>query len=453
MPTIVGVRFKPTGKTYYFDPKGTQFKKGEGAIVETSRGAEFAIVVIENKEVPDSQIVGELKPVINKATQADITRNELNLQRKPEIMRIVREKIENHGLDMHLKDMDFSYDNSKMTFYYSADDRVDFRELVKDLGATLRTRVELRQIGIRDETKMLGGLGSCGRPCCCSSFLNGFERVSIKMAKVQGLSLNPVNISGLCGRLMCCLKYENEHYLETSKIMPKLNETVTTPDGDGKVEAIDALRRDVKVMFNDENGNVSIKTYNVTELNLTQVQMQGADIDDDEDDLADEELVAVEQLIEEKQFVEQMPKEKTRNQSKPHKEGGRQEKSGKTDKLEKEVNPDKQDKPDKQEKSEKQEKQRQSKRHFNHGSNPHSGNGNPIHGEQPNKKKDRLKKEHQKPTQKPQEAEGVEEEEKVNKINENQGDKKPHKKHRKHKHFNKNKGEKGVKESDATQGE
>ena len=236
MPTIVGVRFKPSGKTYYFDPRGVQFKSGEGAIVETSRGVEFAIVVIENKEVPDSQIVGELKPVRNKATQADVERYEQNLQRKPEIMRIVREKIENHGLDMHLKDMDFSYDNSKMTFYYSADDRVDFREVVKDLGATLRTRVELRQIGIRDETKMLGGLGSCGRPCCCNSFLNGFERVSIKMAKVQGLSLNPVNISGLCGRLMCCLKYENEHYLETSKIMPKLNETITTPDGEGKVD-------------------------------------------------------------------------------------------------------------------------------------------------------------------------------------------------------------------------
>ena len=279
MPTIVGVRFKPTGKTYYFDPCDIQFEVGEGAIVETSRGLEFSIVSIANKEVPDSQIVGELKPVKSKATKADFDRHEQNLQRKNEIMRIVREKIDAHGLDMHLKDMDFSYDNSKMTFYYSADDRVDFRDLVKDLGSALRVRVELRQIGIRDETKMLGGLGSCGRPCCCSSFLNGFERVSIKMAKVQGLSLNPVNISGLCGRLMCCLKYENEHYVETSKLMPKVNGIVKTPDGEGKVDSVDNLRRTVKVEYCDDTGMKTIKTYNLADLGFDASLQQGEDGD------------------------------------------------------------------------------------------------------------------------------------------------------------------------------
>lgn len=283
MPTIVGVKFKSTGKTYYFDPCGIQFKVGDGAIVETARGAEFAWVAIANKDVPDSQIVGELKPVKNKATQSDIDRFEKNLQRKPEIMRIVREKILAHGLDMHLKDMDFSYDNSKMTFYYSADDRVDFRELVKDLGSTLHTRVELRQIGIRDETKMLGGLGSCGRPCCCNSFLNGFERVSIKMAKIQGLPLNPVNISGLCGRLMCCLKYENEHYAETAKIMPKVNDIVKTPDGEGKVESVDLLRREVKVQYTDSNGMIALKTFKVKELDVVSAAAGEEDSVSDED--------------------------------------------------------------------------------------------------------------------------------------------------------------------------
>lgn len=287
MPTIVGVKFKSTGKTYYFDPCGIQFKVGDGAIVETARGTEFAWVAIANKDVPDSQIVGELKPVKNKARQADIDRYEKNIQRKAEIMRVVREKIAEHGLDMHLKDMDFSYDNSKMTFYYSADDRVDFRELVKDLGSTLRTRVELRQIGIRDETKMLGGLGSCGRPCCCSSFLNGFERVSIKMAKVQGLSLNPVNISGLCGRLMCCLKYENDHYVETAKIMPKVNDIVKTPDGEGKVEYVDLLRREVRVQYTDDNGMIALKAFKVKELDVLSSAAVEDDLNADEDTFDD----------------------------------------------------------------------------------------------------------------------------------------------------------------------
>ena len=309
MPTIVGVKFKPTGKTYYFDPKDIVFSKGDGVIVETARGAEYATVSLSNKEVPTSQIVGELKPVKCKATAADTERHEQNQKRKPEIMQIVRQRIEAHGLDMHLKDMEFSYDNSKMIFYYSADDRVDFRELVKDLGYTLKTRVELRQIGIRDETKMLGGLGSCGRPCCCSSFLNGFERVSIKMAKVQGLSLNPANISGLCGRLMCCLKYENDHYSETAKLMPKVNSTVDTPDGKGVVESLDLVRRNVKIKFTDADGGIVSKVFNVEELNVAPHEIE-------EDLSADEIPEDVEQLVDED--VKEEKTVKKPHNGKPH---------------------------------------------------------------------------------------------------------------------------------------
>ena len=421
MPTIVGVRFKPTGKTYYFDPKGIRFKSGEGAIVETSRGAEFATVVIENKEVPDSQIVGELKPVKNKATPADIERFEQNLSRKNEIMRIVREKIEAHGLDMHLKDMDFSYDNSKMTFYYAADDRVDFRELVKDLGATLRTRVELRQIGIRDETKMLGGLGSCGRPCCCSSFLNGFERVSIKMAKVQGLSLNPVNISGLCGRLMCCLKYENEHYLETSKLMPKVNDVIATPDGEGKVESVDLLRRNVKVQFSDENGAVVQKVFNITELNLGEKQVE--DFDDDDtvigESLFDED---VQDLTEQEPYAQDKPQEKTqdkprdkeKHQDKKHRQNSRKE----------------------HRQSNKEQKQTDAG-DASAGSDTPDANGEGAKRE--HKQKDRPRKERKQLPLKHTEqtsvdAEAVQEEGAADKASF-----KPHKRHKKHKNFNKNK--------------
>ena len=363
MPTIVGVRFKPTGKTYYFDPCGIQFKRNEGAIVETSRGLEFAIVVIENKEVPDSQIVGELKPVKQKATQQDILRHEQNMQRKAEVMRIVKEKIDAHGLDMHLKDMDFSYDNTKMTFYYSADDRVDFRELVKDLGATLHTRVELRQIGIRDETKMLGGLGSCGRPCCCSSFLNGFERVSIKMAKVQGLSLNPVNISGLCGRLMCCLKYENEHYVETTKLMPKVNEKVTTPDGEGNVEGVDLLKRTVKVQFSDESGSISVKVYDLQDLGVVN---NNDEVVDDDDIIEDAELIKLQDDV---TTTEEKQQQKPQHQK--NKKNNKQKDFAKKDAQKKEEKPIKKDKHENKEPVLSDNEQQGENRQQQHKNKPH----------------------------------------------------------------------------------
>ncbi len=266
MPTIVGIKFKTTGKVYYFDPLDIQFEVGEGAIVETARGVEYGTVSIANREMLDKHIVGTLKSVKSKATAADTEKHLKNLERKAEVMAKAREKIEARKLEMRLKDVDFTFDNSKIIFYFTAEGRVDFRELVKDLASLFHSRIELRQIGIRDETKMLGGLGSCGRACCCNAFLNDFERVSIKMAKTQGLSLNPAKISGLCGRLMCCLKYENDHYSETARLMPKQGSEITTPDGKATVENIDLLTRKIKARLNNDEGGFEIKTYDLSDI-------------------------------------------------------------------------------------------------------------------------------------------------------------------------------------------
>ncbi len=261
MPTIVGVKFKSTGKSYFFDPTKIDFCVGDGVIVETARGVEYGIISIANKEVSRKNIVGELKPVKRKATEKDTEHYRKNLEQKASIMQRAKQKIDDHKLDMHLKDIDLTFDNSKIVFYFTAEGRVDFRDLVKDLAAMFHARIELRQIGIRDETKMLGGLGSCGRPCCCNAFLNDFERVSIKMAKNQGLSLNPAKISGLCGRLMCCLKYENAHYAETLKLMPKVGSIVTTPKGKATVESVDLLKRTIKTKLSDVDGIAEVDVY------------------------------------------------------------------------------------------------------------------------------------------------------------------------------------------------
>ena len=242
MPEIIGVKFRTVGKVYYFAPNDIAFEVGDGAIVETARGLEYGDVVTANKEVPQSEIVGTLKPVVRKANAKDKEKHLKNEKRKTECMVKAREKIEERKLDMKLKDVEFTFDGSKIIFYFSSESRVDFRELVKDLASIFHARIELRQIGIRDETKMLGGLGPCGRACCCNQFLKDFERVSIKMAKTQGLSLNPAKISGLCGRLMCCLKYENNHYPETARLMPKVGSEVVTPDGRARVESVNPTR-------------------------------------------------------------------------------------------------------------------------------------------------------------------------------------------------------------------
>lgn len=247
MIEVIGVRFKEVGKIYYFSPGGQKIEEGTKVIVETARGVECGDVVISNREIPDNNIVSPLKSIIRVASKADLKVIENNKQREAEIMKVFIQKIADHKLDMKAIDIDCTFDGSKILFYFTAENRVDFRELVKDLAGVYRTRIELRQIGVRDEAKMLGGLGICGRKFCCSSFLGEFQPVSIKMAKEQSLSLNPTKISGTCGRLMCCLKYEQDCYEDLLKITPKVGAYVETAEGKGTVEDANILTGVLKV--------------------------------------------------------------------------------------------------------------------------------------------------------------------------------------------------------------
>ncbi len=244
---VVGVRFKKVGKIYYFDPENNQYSYGQNVIVETSRGIEFGMVVIPNRDVNDDTIVPPLKPIIRVANSEDIEKNKENKEKSQEAFQICKEKIKAHKLDMRLISSELTFDNSKLIFYFTADGRIDFRDLVKDLAAIFKTRIELRQIGVRDEAKYLNGIGICGRTLCCSTFLGDFHPVSIKMAKDQGLSLNPTKISGVCGRLMCCLKYEQNVYEELLKKLPKEGDLVETPDGQGEVLSVNVLKQTLKV--------------------------------------------------------------------------------------------------------------------------------------------------------------------------------------------------------------
>ena len=231
MVKVAGIKFKSAGKVYYFDPGELDLKAGDNVIVESARGIEFGMVACDVKEVPESEIVPPLKPVIRVADEADVKKHEENLAKKEKALAICQEKIDKHKLEMKLVDVEYTFDNSKIVFYFTADGRVDFRELVKDLASVFRTRIELRQIGVRDETKMMGGIGCCGRDLCCHSWMPDFNMVSIKMAKTQNLSLNPIKISGICGRLMCCLQFENDVYAELKIGMPDVGERVMTDDG------------------------------------------------------------------------------------------------------------------------------------------------------------------------------------------------------------------------------
>lgn len=247
MVKIIGVRFKSIGKIYYFDPNGLDIKLGDSVIVETARGIECGEVVIDDREIDENEFTSPIKPVIRIATVQDFDVIEKNKKKEQDAFKICEEKIEKHGLKMNLIDVECTFDNNKMLFYFTAENRVDFRELVKDLAAVFRTRIELRQIGVRDEAKKLGGLGICGQPFCCSRFLGEFQPVSIKMAKEQSLSLNPTKISGTCGRLMCCLKYEQESYEELLKVTPKVGAVVKTADGRGIVEDVNLLTGKLRV--------------------------------------------------------------------------------------------------------------------------------------------------------------------------------------------------------------
>lgn len=260
MTEVIGIRFKSVGKVYYFDPSHIKFSIGDRAIVETARGIECGEVVMASREVEDDSIVKPLKSVIRSATAEDVAKVEDNLRKEKEAFRICLKKIAEHELDMKLIDVEYTFDNNKVLFYFTADGRVDFRDLVKDLASIFRTRIELRQIGVRDEAKMLGGLGICGKPFCCSTFLGDFQPVSIKMAKEQSLSLNPAKISGTCGRLMCCLKYEQEAYEDLLRHTPKIGAYVSTQDGNGTVEDVNLLIGMLKVRL-EASPDVPPKQY------------------------------------------------------------------------------------------------------------------------------------------------------------------------------------------------
>lgn len=265
MYKVIGVRFKKAGKIYYFDPQSFSFEKDDHVIVETARGIEFGKVVVPIKEVDEHDVVLPLKQVVRPATSRDKMQVEENHVESIRALELGSEKITEHDLDMKLVDVEYTFDRNKIIFYFTAEGRVDFRDLVKDLAAVFRTRIELRQIGVRDEAKMLGGIGPCGRMLCCSTFLGDFEPVSIKMAKDQNLSLNPTKISGLCGRLMCCLKYENDNYEEAKEMMPDVGTSIMTPDGEGRVVGLNLLERILQVEIPDQE---RILEYSVEELSL-----------------------------------------------------------------------------------------------------------------------------------------------------------------------------------------
>ncbi len=267
MANIIGVRFKKPGKIYFFDPDGIEIEQGEHVIVETAMGKEYGEVAIANRNIPDNKLVKPLKKIIRVATNKDKKQHEENKEKEKEALKICEKKIKEHGLDMKLTDVEYKFDRSKLLFFFKADGRIDFRDLVKDLAAIFKTRIELRQIGVRDEVKNLGGNGMCGRELCCCSFLGNFETVSIKMAKEQNISLNPSKISGNCGRLMCCLKYEQEVYEEKLKRLPKVGAIVKTEDGEGEVCGVETLKEIVKVKFHDEE-DTFFKKYNSKDVKI-----------------------------------------------------------------------------------------------------------------------------------------------------------------------------------------
>lgn len=267
MVKVIGVRFRNAGKIYYFDPAGMDINAGDHVIVETARGIEFGIVVLGCRQVEDSKVIQPLKSVIRMATAEDENVENNNKKKEKEAFKICQEKIAKHGLQMKLIDAEYTFDNNKVLFYFTADGRVDFRELVKDLAAVFKTRIELRQVGVRDETKIVGGIGICGRSLCCHSYLSEFIPVSIKMAKEQNLSLNPTKISGVCGRLMCCLKNEEETYEYLNSKLPNVGDYVTTNDGlKGEVQSVSVLRQIVKVVVTVEKDEKEIREYHVDQL-------------------------------------------------------------------------------------------------------------------------------------------------------------------------------------------
>ena len=297
MITVIGVRFRTAGKIYYFDPAGRKVKTGDHVIVETARGIEYGYVVLGNREVDESKVVPPLKPVIRMATAEDEAVETKNKNKEKEAFKICQDKIKKHNLEMKLIDAEYTFDNNKVLFYFTADGRIDFRELVKDLASVFKTRIELRQVGVRDETKIMGGIGICGRALCCHSYLSEFIPVSIKMAKEQNLSLNPTKISGVCGRLMCCLKNEEETYEVLNSKLPNTGDYVTTNDGlKGEVQSVNVLRQLVKVIVTVDKDEKEIREYKVENLRFKPRKKKGKGWDKQAQDTPDAELKHLEAL-------------------------------------------------------------------------------------------------------------------------------------------------------------
>ncbi|OLA58735.1 MAG: stage 0 sporulation protein [Roseburia sp. CAG:10041_57] len=291
MVKVIGVRFRTAGKIYFFDPLKFDVKRGDHVIVETARGIEYGTVVGDPKKVEDDKVIQPLKPVLRVATARDTEQENANKQKEREAFKICLEKIKKHKLDMKLIDAEYTFDNNKVLFYFTADGRIDFRELVKDLASVFKTRIELRQIGVRDETKIMGGIGICGRTLCCHAHLSEFVPVSIKMAKEQNLSLNPTKISGMCGRLMCCLKHEEETYEYLNRKLPNVGDYVTTDDGlKGEVHSVNVLRQLVKVLI-ENNDEKEIREYKVEQLRFKKRHRK-----EKQDDVTDAELKELEKL-------------------------------------------------------------------------------------------------------------------------------------------------------------
>lgn len=291
MAKVIGVRFRTAGKVYFFDPRDFDVKRGDHVIVETARGVEYGTVVGSSKEIDDDKVVQPLKPLLRVANKRDMEQEAANKEKEKEAFKICQEKIQKHKLEMKLIDAEYTFDNNKVLFYFTADGRIDFRELVKDLASVFKTRIELRQIGVRDETKILGGIGICGRPLCCHSHLSEFVPVSIKMAKEQNLSLNPTKISGVCGRLMCCLKHEEDTYEYLNRKLPNVGDFVTTDDGlKGEVHSVNVLRQLVKVVV-EADDEKEIREYKVEQLRFKKRHKR-----DKNDEMTDEERKELKEL-------------------------------------------------------------------------------------------------------------------------------------------------------------
>ena len=287
--TIIGIKFKKPGKIYFFDPKNEKFKKGDFVIVDTANGMEFAEVIVENKEMPEEKLVNPLKSIIRKATYIYIKHNEENKRKEQEALKKAERLAKKHNLEMTITEVEYTFDNNKVLFYFTADGRIDFRDLVKDLAAVYKTRIELRQIGVRDQVKKIGGNGVCGRELCCCTFLDTFDSVSIKMAKEQNIALTPSKISGNCGRLMCCLRYEQEVYEEKLSRLPKVGAIVKVQDeGEGIVDSIETLKEKIRIKFKDKDG-FYYRKYDAKDVKVIK------DVEEKNDDIEDEELKKLEE--------------------------------------------------------------------------------------------------------------------------------------------------------------